>query len=60
MKRAAASRESILAKAGTQASTREVLPVWQRRLRMALRGLCLADSWVPAFAGIEPEDRPGA
>ena len=39
-------------KAGAHCAAREMFPVWPR-LRDVLKGLCLADPWIPAFAGME-------
>jgi hypothetical protein len=47
---------ALPAKAGARRDARKTLPAWNDILRALARGLCLADPWVPAFAGTT-EDR---
>jgi hypothetical protein len=42
-------------KAGTHSSARTIFPGWHNFLRALCKGLCLADPWVPAFAGMDTE-----
>jgi hypothetical protein len=39
------------AKTGHHLKARRMFPGWRRVGRALLAGLCLADPWVPAFAG---------
>jgi hypothetical protein len=41
----------VRAKAGIHREPRWMFPAWHRIGRALLQGLCLADPWVPAFAG---------
>jgi len=43
------------AKAGAHRAARMVLPVWPKLCDALVIGLCLADSWIPAFAGMDME-----
>jgi hypothetical protein len=45
------------AKAGVQRSARMMFPVRLKLCSALLNGLCLADPWVPAFAGTTLEMR---
>ena len=46
----------VPAKAGTHREAHWMLPAWHRLRRALLKGLCLADPWIPAFAGTTEED----
>jgi hypothetical protein len=45
--------QRIPAKAETHLSARPMFPSWHNLLRALRKGLCLADPWVPAFAGMD-------
>jgi hypothetical protein len=45
----------IPAKAGIHPDAGGTCPAWHDVLRALIRGLCLADPWVPAFAGTATE-----
>jgi hypothetical protein len=47
--------QSIPSNAGTRSAARGLLPTWPEVLRALRKGLCLADPWVPAFAGMVDE-----
>ena len=42
-------------KAGAHRAARMVFPVWPKLCDALVIGLCLADSWIPAFAGMDME-----
>ena len=48
-----ATRGTTPAQAGAYASTEKASTRWQKRWSAFMRALCLADTWVPAFAGME-------
>jgi hypothetical protein len=41
----------VPAQAGTHREAGSMLQAWLRLRRAWIKGLCLADPWVPAFAG---------
>jgi hypothetical protein len=41
----------VPAQAGTHREAGGIVAAWHRLRRASSRGLCLADPWVPAFAG---------
>jgi hypothetical protein len=41
----------VPAQAGIRREARKMFPTWHAILWALARGLCLADPWVPAFAG---------
>ena len=47
------------AKAGAHCAARDMFPVWSKLRDALFVGLCLADPWIPAFAGMETKiDEP--
>ena len=46
----------VPARAGTQRSTGKVFPTWHRFRGALAQVLCLADPWIPAFAGMTSEE----
>ena len=48
-------KHTTSAKAGAHRAARMVFPVWPKLCDALVIGLCLADSWIPAFAGMDME-----